>query len=225
MAWHLKLQHVNSVIHTTFCGDQIADTFKFALFANQTQYLNVSRNFELCSLAHDQQCSDIILTQTMYHTVLLPGLQATCTFLVVYLLSVSEEFCFWTFRLIFSQSILSLNIIESFLEVVDSKYQQERESLTEEEHEKEMFGRSWTKNLDYYRMDGSTSAQNRQLWASNFNDIENYRSVQYFYCLIFYCPTILFCPVVQKLHLEIKLCLFLLFTIVFRFICSCNYSI
>ncbi|BFZ14845.1 hypothetical protein BsWGS_17884 [Bradybaena similaris] len=78
--------------------------------------------------------------------------------------------------LIFSQSILSLNIIESFLEVVDSKYQQERESLTEEEHEKEMFGRSWTKNLDYYRMDGSTSAQNRQLWASNFNDIENYRA-------------------------------------------------
>ncbi|CAG5119169.1 unnamed protein product, partial [Candidula unifasciata] len=76
--------------------------------------------------------------------------------------------------LIFSQSILSLNIIESFLEVVDSKYQQERESLTEEEHEKEMFGRSWTKNLDYYRMDGSTSAQNRQLWASNFNDIDNY---------------------------------------------------
>uniref|UniRef100_A0A2C9KUF6 Helicase C-terminal domain-containing protein n=1 Tax=Biomphalaria glabrata TaxID=6526 RepID=A0A2C9KUF6_BIOGL len=25
-------------------------------------------------------------------------------------------------------------------------------------------------------MDGTTSAQNRQLWASNFNDIENYRA-------------------------------------------------
>lgn len=85
------------------------------------------------------------------------------------------HFILFAFRLIFSQSILSLNIIESFLEVVDSKFQQECESLTEEEKEKEVFGRSWTKNLDYYRMDGSTSAQNRQLWASNFNDLENYR--------------------------------------------------
>ncbi|KAK6975334.1 transcriptional regulator ATRX, partial [Biomphalaria glabrata] len=80
--------------------------------------------------------------------------------------------------LIFSQSILSLNIIENFLETVDSKYQQECDTLTktEDQAEKESFGKSWTKNLDYYRMDGTTSAQNRQLWASNFNDIENYRA-------------------------------------------------
>ncbi|KAH9519843.1 hypothetical protein Btru_071052 [Bulinus truncatus] len=82
--------------------------------------------------------------------------------------------------LIFSQSILSLNIIENFLENVDSKYQQECETLIKEEEdedkEKESFGKCWTKNLDYYRMDGTTSAQNRQLWASNFNDIENYRA-------------------------------------------------
>lgn len=81
-------------------------------------------------------------------------------------------------RLIFSQSILSLNIIESFLEVIDAKFQKECENLTEEEREKQgLFGRSWTKNLDYYRMDGSTSAQQRQSWASSFNDMENYRSV------------------------------------------------
>ncbi|GFS20517.1 alpha thalassemia/mental retardation syndrome X-linked homolog [Elysia marginata] len=80
--------------------------------------------------------------------------------------------------LIFSQSILSLNIIESFLETIDSKFQQECEEMKEGEtkDEKEEFGRSWTKNLDYYRMDGSTSAQNRQLWAANFNDIENHRT-------------------------------------------------
>ena len=91
------------------------------------------------------------------------------------------------FRLIFSQSILSLNIIESFLETVDSKFQQECDAIKEEEDkedkdEKEQFGRSWTKNLDYYRMDGSTSAQNRQLWAANFNDIENYRLAQVSCC-------------------------------------------
>ncbi|BFZ24319.1 hypothetical protein BsWGS_27358 [Bradybaena similaris] len=79
--------------------------------------------------------------------------------------------------LIFSQSILSLNIIESFLEVIDAKFQKECENLTEEEREKQgLFGRSWTKNLDYYRMDGSTSAQQRQAWASSFNDMENYRT-------------------------------------------------
>ncbi|CAG5116055.1 unnamed protein product, partial [Candidula unifasciata] len=79
--------------------------------------------------------------------------------------------------LIFSQSILSLNIIESFLEVIDAKFQQECENLSEEDREKQgLFGRSWTKNLDYYRMDGTTSAQNRQSWATSFNDIDNYRA-------------------------------------------------
>ncbi|CAL1534464.1 unnamed protein product [Lymnaea stagnalis] len=79
--------------------------------------------------------------------------------------------------LIFSQSILSLNIIENFLETIDSKFQQECESLPEDKiDEKEAFGKCWTKNLDYYRMDGTTSAQNRQTWASNFNDVDNYRA-------------------------------------------------
>ncbi|XP_012940516.1 transcriptional regulator ATRX [Aplysia californica] len=81
--------------------------------------------------------------------------------------------------LIFSQSILSLNIIENFLENIDSKFQQECDEKPEGEEEKpeeEMFGRQWTKNLDYYRMDGSTSAQNRQAWAQSFNDLENYRA-------------------------------------------------
>ena len=38
-------------------------------------------------------------------------------------------------RLIFSQSILSLNIIEDFLETIDSKFQQEMEDKKEEEEE------------------------------------------------------------------------------------------
>ena len=35
----------------------------------------------------------------------------------------------------------------------------------------------WDKGIDYVRMDGSTSAQNRREWAEMFNDPENSRYV------------------------------------------------
>ena len=38
-----------------------------------------------------------------------------------------------------------------------------------------MFGKSWTKGADYFRMDGSTSVQLRSAWSAHFNDPENYR--------------------------------------------------
>ena len=40
---------------------------------------------------------------------------------------------------------------------------------------KEEFGKRWTKGEDYFRLDGSTSAQLRQQWASIFNDPENHQ--------------------------------------------------
>ena len=52
----------------------------------------------------------------------------------------------------------------------DLQFQQDEEDPTQ-------FGRSWTKGLDYYRMDGSTGVQSRQACAQAFNDIENYRLV------------------------------------------------
>ncbi|XP_070197492.1 transcriptional regulator ATRX homolog isoform X3 [Littorina saxatilis] len=76
--------------------------------------------------------------------------------------------------LIFSQSLLSLNIIEYFLEQIDSKFIQETQDKPEEEL-KEQFGKRWTKGEDYFRLDGSTSAQMRQHWAGVFNDPENHR--------------------------------------------------
>ncbi|KAL5011678.1 hypothetical protein ScPMuIL_010229 [Solemya velum] len=101
--------------------------------------------------------------------------------------------------LIFSQSLLSLDIIEDFLERIDAKYQEEKAEREKKKAERKKkknkhddgesdkeepmnlldetdFGKSWTKGLDYFRMDGSTSAQNRKRWQETFNDENNFRS-------------------------------------------------
>lgn len=33
----------------------------------------------------------------------------------------------------------------------------------------------WFRNIDYYRLDGSTTAQSRKKWAEEFNDVTNVR--------------------------------------------------
>ena len=33
----------------------------------------------------------------------------------------------------------------------------------------------WLRNIDYYRLDGSTTAQSRKKWAEEFNDETNVR--------------------------------------------------
>ncbi|XP_019719517.1 transcriptional regulator ATRX-like [Hippocampus comes] len=66
--------------------------------------------------------------------------------------------------LVFSQSLVSLNLIESFLTVSHRR----RKDSSEGE-------RSWIKNLDYYRLDGSTTAALRTKWANRFNSITNAR--------------------------------------------------
>lgn len=97
--------------------------------------------------------------------------------------------------LIFSQSLLSLDLIEAYLDHVDSQYDEllnnKDKDKKEEDKEKddkkeetdkpesantdEMFGKTWLKGQDYLRMDGSTSAPLRADMAKNFNNPDNYR--------------------------------------------------
>uniref|UniRef100_A0A8C3RPN4 DNA helicase n=1 Tax=Chelydra serpentina TaxID=8475 RepID=A0A8C3RPN4_CHESE len=57
--------------------------------------------------------------------------------------------------LVFSQSLISLDLIEDFLELASEG--------------------KWFRNIDYYRLDGSTTAQSRKKWAEEFNDETNVR--------------------------------------------------
>ncbi|XP_062594649.1 transcriptional regulator ATRX-like [Saccostrea cucullata] len=112
--------------------------------------------------------------------------------------------------LVFSQSLLSLDLIEHFLEQVDQKTRDdgkpdkdnkdkdskdkdnkdkdnkdkdnkgsdkksEEDKKKENQNEDEAFGKHWTLGEDYFRMDGSHSAQARKNMAEKFNDPENYQ--------------------------------------------------
>ncbi|CAH1986403.1 unnamed protein product [Acanthoscelides obtectus] len=72
--------------------------------------------------------------------------------------------------LVFSQSLFTLNCIEYFLEKVDEATQN---------GETEKIGGlsgSWALGLDYFRLDGSSSCDNRATWCNSFNDPENTRA-------------------------------------------------
>ncbi|XP_051540427.1 transcriptional regulator ATRX-like isoform X2 [Myxocyprinus asiaticus] len=67
--------------------------------------------------------------------------------------------------LVFSQSLISLDLIESFLEYADK---------TKGKEECPYKGKkSWVKNKDYYRLDGNTSACARKRWVQEFNNTKN----------------------------------------------------
>ncbi|CAK6953614.1 transcriptional regulator ATRX-like [Scomber scombrus] len=66
--------------------------------------------------------------------------------------------------LVFSQSLISLNLIEDFLKA--SHHARDSSSFK---------AGSWIKNIDYYRLDGSTSAILRKKWADQFNNPANVR--------------------------------------------------
>ncbi|XP_070773018.1 transcriptional regulator ATRX-like [Enoplosus armatus] len=66
--------------------------------------------------------------------------------------------------LVFSQSLISLDLIEDFLEA--SHHARDPSSFK--------VG-SWIKNIDYYRLDGSTNATSRTKWADLFNNAANVR--------------------------------------------------
>ena len=62
--------------------------------------------------------------------------------------------------LVFSQSLMSLDLIEKFLQLADSGDLEE------------MFG-TWKHGKDYFRMDGSTAPDVRKKWCSYFNNKKN----------------------------------------------------
>ncbi|KAL3042493.1 hypothetical protein OYC64_020427 [Pagothenia borchgrevinki] len=66
--------------------------------------------------------------------------------------------------LVFSQSLISLGLIEDFLK--DSHNARNSSAFK---------AGSWIKNIDYYRLDGSTSALLRKKWADKFNNDTNDR--------------------------------------------------
>ncbi|XP_041845424.1 transcriptional regulator ATRX isoform X2 [Melanotaenia boesemani] len=70
--------------------------------------------------------------------------------------------------LVFSQSLISLDLIEDFLELSCRAKDEEKVSPYKGEGK-------WFRNIDYYRLDGSTNATNRKKWAEDFNDTSNIR--------------------------------------------------
>ncbi|XP_056138468.1 transcriptional regulator ATRX isoform X2 [Lampris incognitus] len=70
--------------------------------------------------------------------------------------------------LVFSQSLISLDLIEDFLELAGRAKEEGKLSPYKGEGK-------WFKNIDYYRLDGSTSATTRKKWAEDFNDSSNMR--------------------------------------------------
>lgn len=70
--------------------------------------------------------------------------------------------------LVFSQSLISLDLIEDFLEMACRCQEEEKPSPYKGEGK-------WFRNIDYYRLDGSTNATTRKKWAEEFNDTSNIR--------------------------------------------------
>ena len=70
----------------------------------------------------------------------------------------------------FSQSLLSLDLIEEFLARVNEAH----ESSSADNSMSEYLD-SWLPGKDYYRMDGSTAADTRKIWCKYFNKPTNFR--------------------------------------------------
>ncbi|KAK3527246.1 hypothetical protein QTP86_015058 [Hemibagrus guttatus] len=68
--------------------------------------------------------------------------------------------------LVFSQSLISLDMIETFLELADKGKTDGKACLYKGK-------KSWVRDKDYYRLDGSTSATARKKWGQEFNNIRN----------------------------------------------------
>ncbi|XP_073918736.1 transcriptional regulator ATRX isoform X2 [Castor canadensis] len=72
--------------------------------------------------------------------------------------------------LVFSQSLISLDLIEDFLELASREKTEDKDKPLIYKGEGK-----WLRNIDYYRLDGSTTAQSRKKWAEEFNDETNVR--------------------------------------------------
>eukprot|EP00092_Neocalanus_flemingeri_P054821 GFUD01064636.1.p1 GENE.GFUD01064636.1~~GFUD01064636.1.p1 ORF type:complete len:470 (-),score=157.85 GFUD01064636.1:45-1430(-) len=74
--------------------------------------------------------------------------------------------------LVFSQSLLSLDLIEDFLSRVNAAHED-----TDRTGEAAMadYLDTWIPGKDYYRMDGSTAADTRKIWCKYFNRTTSHR--------------------------------------------------
>uniref|UniRef100_A0A182N536 Transcriptional regulator ATRX n=1 Tax=Anopheles dirus TaxID=7168 RepID=A0A182N536_9DIPT len=75
--------------------------------------------------------------------------------------------------LVFSQSLYSLDVIEHFLSLLDDNLQKDEEDRDEQLSK---YLGSWSLGLDYFRLDGSTSIDNRNDACKVFNDETNTRA-------------------------------------------------
>ncbi|XP_018406141.1 PREDICTED: transcriptional regulator ATRX homolog [Cyphomyrmex costatus] len=73
--------------------------------------------------------------------------------------------------LVFSQSLYSLTLIEEFLRKIDDQTQNGASCDTLDNHTG-----SWSLGLDYFRLDGQTSPENRNMWCKIFNRPTNMRA-------------------------------------------------
>ena len=76
------------------------------------------------------------------------------------------------FRLVFSQSLLSLDLIEEMLALSTGKAVALEEEGSADENSN---SQKWYKNVDYFRIDGSSLSKARQKWINAFNDEEDRR--------------------------------------------------
>lgn len=74
--------------------------------------------------------------------------------------------------LVFSQSLYSLTLIEEFLRMIDDATQAGHDDL----ENLDKHSGSWSLGLDYFRLDGQTSADNRRRWCDIFNRPSNTRA-------------------------------------------------
>lgn len=81
-------------------------------------------------------------------------------------------------RLVFSQSIPSLDMIEYFLRRSNEFSQRvsAEDSLAPEEDQADYIG-TWNKDQDYFRLDGQTPNDQRAYYCNRFNKPDNLRYV------------------------------------------------
>jgi transcriptional regulator ATRX len=107
-------------------------------------------------LQDDQELDDVLLGSKM---VLLMDILKECAMIGDKLL-------------VFSQSILSLDLIEEFLERIHNENETKKKS--DDDALDDALG-TWVPGKDYYRMDGSTAAETRKIWCKFFNKADNHR--------------------------------------------------
>ena len=76
--------------------------------------------------------------------------------------------------LVFSQSLLSLDLIQEFLRTIDESNDKGGYGAGD----MESYLGSWQEGRDYYRMDGSTSPEVRKRWCNYFNKVRIAEQVQ-----------------------------------------------